>query len=159
MPYQTSILDEIQEHESQNLQNWNKGFTCPKCGSYCKQYTRRFNSNMSRALIELCKLNTREYVHLENLMRSKGYKRCGDASFLQHYRFIEQMPEVRKDGSKRTGMYRITINGILFVEGKSTVAAKFILKNNKLVAFTGPNVLISDTLGEAFDYSKLMNND
>lgn len=136
-----------------------KGYTCPCCGSFVKTYHRSFNSNMGVALIVLYHNKQLGFVHLENLLSEKGYKRCGDASYLKHYGLIEALSEDRSDGSSRNGKYKITGRGILFCETKLTVKAKFLMKQNKCLGFEGEDVNILDVLGEKFDYRKLMNNE
>lgn len=133
-----------------------EGYICPHCTQYVKLYSRSFNSNMACALIALYKHREKGFVHLENLMREQGYKRCGDASYLRHYQLIEALDEERKDGSKRNGMYKITGRGIMFCEKKLTVQKKFLIYNNKLEGFEGEEVGILEVLGEKFNYSKLM---
>lgn len=133
------------------------GYICPCCQSFVKIYKRHFNSNMGVSLICLYKNRDKGFVHLEELMRTQGYKRCGDASYLRHYGLIEALQEDRADGSSRNGKYRITGRGIMFVEMKLTVQEKFLMKQNKCLGFEGKEVNIKDVLGEKFDYSKLMN--
>ncbi len=136
-----------------------KGYTCPHCGQYCKRYYRHFNSNMAIALIVLYRNLDKGFVHLENLMKEAGYKRCGDASYLRHYRLIEKKEGNRDDGSPRNGMYKITSAGIMFVEGKTKVKKKYIIYNNKHEGFEGDEITIQDALGTKFDYRQLMDGD
>lgn len=135
------------------------GYTCPHCGQYCKRYYRHFNSNMAIALIVLYRNLDKGFVHLENLMKEAGYKRCGDASYLRHYRLIEKKEGKREDGSPRNGMYKITGAGIMFVEGKTKVKKKYIIYNNKHEGFEGDEITIQDALGTKFDYRQLMDGD
>lgn len=93
---------------------------CPCCGHQSIVYRRSINSNMCVALICLLKSGNTGFVHMEELLRSSGYKRCGDFSYLVHYRFIEKLKEKREDGSSRNGMYKITSSGIMFAENKTT---------------------------------------
>lgn len=136
-----------------------KGYNCPHCGGYCKRYYRHFNSNMALALIVLYRNLDKGFVHLENLMKEAGYKRCGDASYLRHYRLIEKKEGKRDDGSPRNGMYKITSAGIMFVEGKTKVKAKYVIYKNKHEGFEGDEINIKDALGKKFDYRELMEGD
>ena len=97
----------------------NKGYYCPCCSSFVKEYKRTLNSNMARALIVLYRFSMGKFSHLEKLIKDKGYERCGDASYLVHYGLIDRLKEDRVDGSSRNGYYRVTMEGIMFVEGKS----------------------------------------
>ena len=134
-----------------------KGYECPCCKQYVKLYRRHFNSNMALALMFLYRNRDKGFIHLENEMRAAGYKqRCGDASYLRHYRFIEAKKEVRADGSGRNGMYKISGLGILFCEMKSTAREFFLTFNNKCEGFAGKEIDIIKALTNKFDYSQLM---
>ena len=132
-----------------------KGYNCPCCGMFIKRYFRSFNSNMALALIALYK-NKDKYIHVENTLAEMGFKRCGDASYLQHYKLIAPMVEKREEGSARNGHYKITASGISFVENKSTVAEKFIMFKGKCEGFEGEQIGIEKALNKKFNYSELM---
>lgn len=134
-----------------------RGFVCQYCGSYCKLYKRSFNSNMALALTVLYKSNG--FVHLEDEMAKRGFKRCGDASYLFWYGFVEKLPLKREDTSRRNGYYKITGRGMMFVEGKITAHAKFLMYNNKCEGFGGKDITIQDALGTKFNYQTLMNGE
>lgn len=131
-----------------------KGFTCPCCSQYVRLYKRSFNSNMGLALTFLYKSNG--FVHLEDEMAKNGYKRCGDASYLVWYGFVEKLPLKREDNSKRNGYYKITGRGIMFMEGKITAKEKFLMYNNKCEGFDGKDITIQEALGTKFSFQKLM---
>lgn len=133
-----------------------KGYDCPCCGQFCKLYKRSFNSNMGLALAVLYQSNC--FVHMEDEMAKRGYKRCGDASYLVWYGFIEKLPLKRLDNSKRNGYYKITGRGILFFESKITAKEKFLMYNNKCEGFEGKDVKIKDVLGTKFSFETLMNS-
>lgn len=133
---------------------------CPHCGLECGhasiEYHRSYNSNMALAIILLMKENTFDYVHLENLILSKGHKRCGDFSYLVHYGQIQKKEGKREDGSNKNGMYRITSAGIMFAEGKTYVHKKFIMRDGIFYGFTGGMINIQDALKTKFNYSELI---
>ena len=136
-----------------------KGFYCSHCGSYVKLYKRSFNSNMAVCLLALLKHNAIGFVKIEDFLLSHGYKRCGDFSYLVHYRMLEKQKGKRDDGSPKNGFYRITGLGILFAEGKVKVQSKFLIENNKLIGFEGKEVSINDVKKEKFHFDNLMYND
>lgn len=144
--------------QAQNLfpLNPDEGYTCECCGMFIKRYFRSFNSNMALALIALYKKRDTGYVHVENTMAEMGYKRCGDASYLQHYKLITPLKENREDGSNRNGYYKITEGGILFAENKSTVAEKFIMFKGKFEGVEGKQITIKQALKNKFNYNKLI---
>lgn len=136
--------------------DYDNGFYCKHCGAYNKRYKRKFNSNMAVALIALYKNLGGDYVHLESFLASKGLKRCGDASYLRFYNFLEKKEGKRDDGSNRNGFYRITGLGCMFVEGKITAKETFLILHNRLEGFEGKEITIQDALGTKFNYSELM---
>lgn len=137
-----------------------KGYTCPCCGGYVKTYVRKFNSNMALALGILYRHtmngNHGKFCHLEDLIIKSGKKRCGDFSYLVHYRFIEKCIGKRPDGSSRNGNYRITPQGMMFVEGKCTAPEKFIMDGGKFRGFDGEYITFSQALGNKFNFDELM---
>lgn len=133
-----------------------KGYFCGCCGLFVKRYKRHINCNMALALIILYREGIRDFVHLENLMISKGYKRCGDASYLIHWKFLERLKEKRDDGSARNGQYKITSLGLLFVEGKVTGKEYALIFNNNVEEFGGKEITIQEALGKKFNYENLM---
>jgi len=148
-PTQTTIYDVISEKES-------SGYVCGCCGSYVKMYTRNINCNMSLLLIRLYKHGKTDFTHIEKFLSENGYSRCGDFSYLVLYGLLEKKIADREDGSSRNGFYKITGRGIMFVEGKLTVAAKFKMLNGKFMGFEGEQIDIKTALGRKFDYSELM---
>lgn len=139
-----------------NFPDKNKGYTCPCCDQFVKAYIRSFNSNMAVALLVLYKNRNKGFVHLETLLTESGHKRCGDASYLRHFKLIEALKEKRDDGSKRNGKYKITGLGIMFCENKVTVKSNFEIFNNKVEGFSGEEVNIHQALGTKFSYQELM---
>lgn len=131
---------------------------CPHCNHVSIEYRRSMNSNMAIALICLLKSNEFDYVHMEELLRLNGYKRCGDFSYLVHYRFLEKLKEKRDDGSSKNGKYKITSAGIMFAEGKTTCKSTFIMEEGVFKGFDGKDITIKDALGEKFNYDQLMQN-
>lgn len=135
-----------------------KGYSCPCCGSYVKTYRRSMNSNMAIALICLLKSKRLDYVHMEEMLRYYKHKRCGDFSYLVHYRFIEKLKEKREDGSKKNGKYKITTSGIMWAEGKTTCKSKFLMEMGKFKGFDGEDITIMQALGEKFSYDRLISD-
>jgi len=130
---------------------------CDKCGHVRRTYTRSVNSNMAIAAIMLYRYGKGEYVKVEDLLLSKGHKRCGDFSYLRFYNIIESLKEFRADGSDRNGKYRLTGYGSMWVEGKVKIKERFVICENKLLNFEGNEVDIHHSLKEKFSYTQLMN--
>ena len=141
-----------------NFPNSDKGYFCPCCSLFVKRYFRSFNSNMALSLLMLYKNRDKGFVHVENILSEMGYKRCGDASYLQHYKLIVPLVGKREDGSNRNGYYKITGLGILFAENKSTVSEKFIMFKGKNEGFAGEQIGIEKALNKKFNYNELLTN-
>ncbi len=133
-----------------------KGYVCSCCGSYVKMYCRSLNCNMAIACIALYRYSKGEYVHVEKFLSKHGYQRCGDFSYLRFYNFIEKKAGKREDGSTRTGLYRLTGLGVMWVEGKITAKSKFKILNNQFKGFEGKDITIQEALGVKFRYDELM---
>lgn len=134
-----------------------KGFICPCCSQIVKVYRRHFNSNMAMALLFLYRNRDKGFIHLENEMKAAGHQRCGDASYLRYYKFIDVKKEKREDGSNRNGMYKISGLGILFCELKSTAREFFLTYNNSCEGFEGEEINIIQALGTKFNYNEILN--
>lgn len=134
------------------------GYVCSCCGQYVKEYTRSFNCNMALLLIRLYKHQKTGWVHIEKFLAENGYSRCGDFSYMTHYKLLQKLNEDRPDGSSRNGYYKLTGTAIMFIEGKLTVAAKFKMFNSKFMGFEGEQIDIKTALGKRFDYQELMSN-
>lgn len=139
-----------------NDKNIDKGYVCEHCGSYVKRYRRSFNSNMAMCLWLLYKFNVKGFIKVEEFLIANGRKRCGDFSYLVHYRFLEKQSGKREDGSPRNGYYRLTSLGILFVEGKIKAHEKFYILHNQFMGFDGKEITLKEALGEKFNYDELM---
>lgn len=136
--------------------NADDGYPCPHCHRLIKRYTRKLNSNMALAMIALYKYSKGEFVHLEKFLSKHGYQRCGDASYLVYYGFLEKRKGVRADGSERNGMYKLTGRGLLFVENKITASKKFKIMYNMFEGFEGDQITIQQALGAKFNFNELM---
>ncbi len=153
MPLEQLTLD----MPEQKIKNLSEGFICEKCGSYCKEYTRKFNSNMALCLVLLHRHKVNGFVKVEDFLLEHGQKRCGDFSYLVHYGFLEKQKVKREDGSKKNGYYRLTGRAILFLDGKITAAEKFKIYHNTFQGFAGKDITLKEALGVKFNYETLMN--
>ncbi len=136
-----------------------KGYTCKCCGTFIKEYTRSFNCNMAVLLLRLYKHGKTGFVHIEKFLAENGYSRCGDFSYLVHYKLLQKLNEDRPDGSSRNGYYKLTGTAVMFIEKKLTVSAKFKMFNGKFMGFEGEQIDIITALGKRFSYNELMNKE
>lgn len=134
-----------------------EGCHCPLCGKYAKVYRRKLNSGMASRLIKLYNAtdifaNT-DYLHISDFL-GKGMHPT-DFSKLKFWGLIESMPN--DDPSKRSsGYWRITYDGMLFVQGNKRVKSHSVAYNDEFICLDGNEVDIRDCLGKHFDYAELM---
>lgn len=133
-----------------------KGFVCPHCGSYCKRYYRKMNSNMALVMIVLFNKKIFGFIKVEEFMRVHGFKRSGDFPYLVHWGFLEKMEGKREDGSSSNGFYKLTEAGREFVLGKRVAMQTVITYNGKFEGFEGHMINIKQALGKQFRYDELM---
>lgn len=147
---------------------------CPCCSRLVRIYRRKFNRGMALALVYIYKEHLAQYsgpkvaremneedrnwIHVDRLLVLKkaptGVR--GDYHKLRHFGLLEHALEKRADGSNRNGYWRITQNGVLFVEDALKVATFAIFYNQELLALDGANIGIREALGKKFNYEELM---
>lgn len=144
--------------------NWDEGAICPCCTQTVKLYKRPITSSMAYALILLYKHFEKnpdqEWVHMNDYLNSiEGLPfpvKSGDNAKLRYWELLEEKVEVRDDGSKRAGYWKLTQLGRDFVEGRTTVQSHARVFNSKSYGLIGDLVDIHQALGNKFNYSELM---
>lgn len=123
-----------------------------------KAYSRKLNSSMALVLILMFRSGKQGYWHIENWLKEiKRPELRADYHKLRFWGLIEAKVGEREDGSKRNGYYKITGRGMAFAEGKLIVQKSAVILNNKFQNFEGPEIKITDALGDKFNYDELMN--
>ena len=131
-----------------------KGETCPCCGQFAKVYRRKINSGMARSLIRMYLAGESEklnYIHVPTAVGS----RSREEGKLRYWGLVEEELEKRPDGG-RSGYWRVTPSGELFVKGLMTVYSHARIYDGRCLGLTGTQVNIMDALGDRFDYDELM---
>lgn len=150
----------IEEAKVELRKNLAEGMECPCCTQFVKMYRKAFPSIAARTLIAMSKAETDQdgYVYVAPVVNSLKTKvGIGGAATLSHFwGLIETRPGVREDGSKRVGWWRITPLGRLFLTNQMTVSKYARMFNGELYGMAGPQITISQALGNKFDYSELM---
>jgi hypothetical protein len=136
-----------------------EGVICPVCDQLAKIYTRRITAQMARALILLYRHvgASDEWIHAPSFFTSKRANSSNDAALLRHWRLIELQGALRRDGSNRSGLWRITERGRQFVRGDLSVPKFVYLYDAELIG-EDDSVLVTvrDALGKKFDYAEIM---
>jgi len=144
-----------------------KGGECPCCRQRVQFYNRPLTSSMAYVLILIdryCRSHT-DWLHVPSHLSSLGVgeaARGGDWAKMVHWGLITREPGgVRRDKSSRTGFWRTTDLGHAFVAGTASVRKHVLMYNKKPLPKeeqdpNPPLVSIRDSLGNRFDYEKLM---
>lgn len=144
-----------------------EGATCPCCHQFAKVYRRTMTASMAYALVLIYRHFTAAgpfatWLHvptyLSNVAQWSVTVRGGDWAKLVHWGLIEERrDELREDGSSRTGWYRITSDGKLFVQRKLKVKKYVhIYDGQKLPREVPEEIDIADALRKKFNYEELM---
>jgi hypothetical protein len=145
-----------------------KGAPCPCCAQYARVYERQITGAMAVALviIERYFRTHTDWLHTPTYLTEHcpvGVTiRGGDYTKLVHWGLLEEKPEIRDDGSRRAGYYKITPAGVDFARGATRVPKYVAIYNMQPVLSKKDvsTVSIYDVLGRSkfknFDYGELM---
>jgi len=166
--------DEISVREARTLieDNLDDGLRCPCCSKWVKRYKRKINASMSRSLIWLVRaaLGTGSpllpayssgksyWVDVPNTA-PKWLLRTNQLPTLAWWGLVERMPKdatPEHNSTKHSGLWKPTQKGIDFAKRKITVPLAAVTYNGAVEWLEGPEVLITDCLGEKFDYKEIM---
>jgi len=146
-----------------------KPFPCSCCGRNIKVYERKLNGPMAMVLCGFYEHHLQhpgewadgdaiatKYAKGEDAKKTMRYY-----SLMERWMLIEHMPaELRKkkDGNPKSGGWRITFRGALFVEGKLKVFRAFWMYGSENFGFTPDKISIHDALRSGgFYYPDIMN--
>lgn len=145
----------ISEAKEYLKRNWTnpRGINCPCCNQKVKLYPTLLNKDMAVTLIKMYKLDKagREWVHIQSELKPIN----GNYAKLVHWGLLESDFRRKEDGG-RSGMFRITEKGRMFVTGQITVPKKVNLYNAKKYGESVSQINIKQSLGEKFNYNELM---
>ena len=146
-----------------------KAAECPCCRQLCKRYRRTISSSMALALVHCYrKAGAGRWFHSTDLLTSSSAARLVDGRVqlltcdwakLRFWGLIEARPDqVREDGSKRAGEWRITELGERFARGQVSLVSHLYVYNNRALgpADDARQITIADALGAGFDYRDLL---
>lgn len=141
-----------------------QGSTCPCCNRFGKIYRRKINSGMSAVLILLYHHRAQSsFHHVPTLINSETPAAVaaairGDFAKLRYWDLLEEQAlRVGESVVKRTsGKWRITDEGVQFVEGTLSVPKYVLVYNSEAFRTDGEYVSIHDTLRNKFSYAELM---
>lgn len=139
-----------------------EGVECPCCSQYAKIYERKIHFNMARALIIFYKRarvdGMDNFLSLNEVFADQGehvVRLRGDFPKLKHWGLIVEAGN--DDPEKKTsGCWKLTQNGVKFVENRTKVMSCARIFNDRLLGMSGSFVSIKDCLGQKFSYLDLM---
>lgn len=140
--------------------NAKEGVSCPCCAQLVKIYRRGLTSSMVRGLLICIRQapNAREWFHAPGILEKS--RLCGDFAKLRYWGLIEPRPrQVREDGSRRAGEWRVTERGLSFGLGRLRVPSHIYVHNSQALGAAGDLVGVAEALGAAFNYRDLMGHE
>lgn len=142
------------------------GATCECCGRHTQLYVRQITSSMALGLIKLftegkVHENGNGYIHIERFFKDLiGVPASirADIPKLRFWGLIQPEGKENEDGNPNSGLYKITEQGKLFVEGKILVPSHINVYNNKMYGFNvnAKDINIKQALKNKFNYNLLM---
>lgn len=135
------------------------GAACPCCTQFAKVYRRRLNHVPAAALLALYRDARRDWAHLPTVVKRRlpGVAHQGGYSVLTaHWGLIEEEVEILRDDGGRSGYWRVTGRGEMFVHCEITVPKYARIYDGRCLGCEGDRVSIIDALGARFDYTALM---
>jgi hypothetical protein len=102
---------------------------------------------------------TEKWLHFKNYML-QFKKDAARVQELRHWGLIERKPGEKEDGNPRNGMYRVTDEGMAFVEGRRSVPRYAYIYNDAPVGFSDGKyaptefVDVYRALGKNFNYKE-----
>jgi hypothetical protein len=129
-----------------------EGVICPACDQHVKVYRRKINSGMARSLMLMYRIAGRDWLHVPTQIGAKSR----EEGKLAYWGLVEEEKVLRPDGG-RTGYWRVTRLGELFVLNKCTVPKYARIFKGELVSLdSDEQVSIVDALGTKFNYAEMM---
>ena len=142
--------------------NYKKGCTCPACGQNVKLYRRKLNSSMAYGLIILYRLHKEKGFDKGIKMNTEVAKLKIPSSNIEYSKLaywglIEEEENTDKT-KKNSGMWKITTHGKKFVNKEVSIPKYVFIYNGIVKGFSEDKTTISNSLGDKFNYTELMNN-
>ncbi len=129
-----------------------KGCYCPVCDKWTKTYRNRFYSLMARQLIWLYHQPHNMFRHAPTKM-PRAIVTGGKIGYLEFW-------GLAKRSGTRQGYWKITQDGIDFVEGKITIRKFIYMYNRRLIEFDGMDktkITIQEALdSDGFSFDEVM---
>ena len=154
------MIDTLKDARDYVNANRVEGVHCPCCGQMARDYRRKLNTIMARALIWLVRTSASgdEWVDI-GLQAPRWFHRGGgEFAKLAHWGLIEErlIPSTR--GGRTSGIWRPTDKGVSFARNEIAIASHVTLYDNHIVGISNTSITIRQALGEHFDFQELWGN-
>jgi len=140
--------------------NFTEGSHCPVCSRKVRLNRKALDAKMCYFLIRLYHLShadTTKFFHVErDIQVSMGVG--GSWAKLRYWGLIEAQPkEKHVKQSNISGMWRITVRGVGYVQMEGAVEKYINLYNRQFYNYAGRKINIKEALGDTYKYDELMN--
>lgn len=137
------------------------GIHCPCCGQLSKVYRRSITRSMAKVAFAMYARGRADWHNVPELLRTVPYLRGaagqgGDWAKLVYWGIVERVQAERGDGSKRTGIAKLTDQGIAWMENRLTLRRWALVYDGDCIGFDGPDVSIYDALPRDFEYREIL---
>lgn len=149
---------------SEAREGWKKtiaadGGSCPCCDRWGKIYGRAINKTMAKSLkwlYDACQdaPSLRDWIDVPNTA-PKSVLRSNQLATLRWWGLVERRLPEPDENVKHTGMWRMTLRGMDFVEGKLLVPRKVFTYNGDVVSVSDDQVAFKECTGN-FDIDATM---
>ncbi len=129
-----------------------EGIICPLCTQLVKEYPRKLNSAMARALVTFYRRDRREpgaWVYYRDVREEDPTVEYG---LLRFWEFTEAATAMKR----RKGQWRITDAGRAFVEDRATAPRTVTIFDNEAIKFSEERTSIRRALGDRFCLEELL---
>lgn len=152
---ETDLFTTLDESKEWLQENVDEGAICPCCERFDKIYNRRVCVSAITNLVSLYRVTKNKgagYYHYSDFFAGKVFP--GDMARLRFIGLVSR--DDTEVGTKKTsGMYKITEDGIAFVNGHLAIPERMFFYHDQLVAVSPEEKHIQE-LWPDFNYQELM---
>lgn len=131
------------------------GTLCPVCDRNGQMFKRHMNRGMALTLIWLYQNTRSEFVHLSKKAPRHILTDNQVGKLARFWGFAAAKPNDDDPKKLRSGWYRITEQGVAFIEGRIRANAFCLEYHKEVYAWSPGTVSMSDALRKPFDYREL----
>lgn len=123
---------------------------CHECGHHLRLQRRTLTRHLAEVMILMYQRRRRGWVYVPGLPG----QRATDFSVVRYWGLVEQRSY--RDGAVRRGWFRLTADGIAWLDGEITVPKFIYTHDSACLRKDGPPWRVADALGKNFNYDDFM---